>query len=103
MPRLQIQNPGVYRSVCVDLNVYNVLVNSIEKSGVLNELEGGALLGLDFDGEGRNDVDDSGSNSGTSALQSFKVLRSLVQSWLLDASNNSSEHANHLLMNLSIA
>ena len=101
-PRVQIQNPGVYRSVCVDLDVYNVLVNSIEKSGVLNELEGGALLGLDFDGgEGRaDDGGDCGADETSRALHAFKVLRALVQTWLADASDRDNEHANELLMNL---
>ncbi|KAK1260374.1 DNA polymerase epsilon catalytic subunit A [Acorus gramineus] len=41
--------PGAYRRVTVELKVHHLAVNALLKSNLVDEMDGGALLGFDHD------------------------------------------------------
>mmetsp|Transcript_42312 Transcript_42312/g.135440 ORF Transcript_42312/g.135440 Transcript_42312/m.135440 type:complete len:1109 (-) Transcript_42312:20-3346(-) len=91
--------PGSYRGVCIELKINHLAVNAIDKSGQINELEGGVLLGLDSEAGNQLLAPDSHDEQ-LGCAPAFKVLKSLVQSWLQDAVSNDSVFADHLLSHL---
>ena len=88
---MEVIAPGAYRSVCVELQVHHLAVCAIVKSGILNDLEQGALLGFDT---GSTVTSRTG---GHEAAIAFKTLRTLVDNWLRDATDHHNEYADELL------
>ncbi|GAX75625.1 hypothetical protein CEUSTIGMA_g3069.t1 [Chlamydomonas eustigma] len=78
----EVLAPGAYRSITVELRLHHLAVNAIDKAQQLCEMEGAS--GLEASGSG----------------PAFKVLKSLVESWLLDAGKRNNPIANDLLMHL---
>lgn len=60
--------PGVYRSVCLEIQVSHLAVNAVLEAATLSELEGSVLL------------DDQ-----TGRGPAFRILKSLAQTWIEDA------------------
>lgn len=77
--RLELTWPGAYRSVCFEVKVSHLAVCAILEAATLGELEGSALLE-------ENRV--------------FKVLRSLAQNWVDDATRRHNICADTLLRNM---
>ncbi|KAI5278728.1 DNA polymerase epsilon catalytic subunit, partial [Ascosphaera aggregata] len=79
-----INNPGAYSSVCIDVEVRNLAINTILTSSLVNELEGSDSSLLNAAG---------GENDGTGILHSDRafssaailILRDLVKSWWTQA------------------
>lgn len=76
----QVVYPGAYRSVCVRLEVQHLAVAAVANSALLGELEGAAS-----------------AESAAGVGPAFKVLRSLVQTWLQDARDRGSRCLSSLL------
>jgi DNA polymerase epsilon subunit 1 len=83
-----INNPGTYSSVCIDLNVRNLAINTILSSSLINEMEGSDSVssnpaGPSFDA----------ANDGTNVIYSdnafasagITVLREMVKAWWVEA------------------
>jgi len=84
-----INTPGTYSTVCIDVELKNLLINTILTSSLINDAEGSE--GMSFDPSGA-DIADSNSSSlvtlhgeNTFANASIKVLRSLVKAWHTEA------------------
>lgn len=92
--RMEVTAPGAYRSVCVELQVHHLAVCAISKSGILNDLEQGALLGFDTGSKGLT------RTGGHEAAGAFKTLRKLVENWLRDATDRHNHYADELLSQL---
>ena len=83
-----INSPGAYSSVCVELEVRNLAINTILTSSLINELEGSESIA--FNPAGQND---DGPSDGTGVLSSDKafsnagvmVLRDMVKAWWAEA------------------
>ncbi|EDN08919.1 predicted protein [Histoplasma mississippiense (nom. inval.)] len=81
-------NPGAYSSVCIELEIRNLAINTILTSSLINELEGSESTLL-------NPVapNETGASDGTGVLYSdtafasagILVLRDLVKSWWAEA------------------
>ncbi|KAL5628387.1 hypothetical protein BROUX41_003135 [Berkeleyomyces rouxiae] len=96
----QVNNPGTYMTVCIEMEVRNLAINTILTSSLINALEGS-------DGEMFN-ADPSGDKDGASILYShnsfsgagIRVLRGMVKSWWSEACKGSPMAdlmVNHLL------
>jgi len=89
--KMEVIAPGAYRCVCVELQVHHLAVCAIVKSGILNDLEQGALLGFDTGSKVTS------RTGGHEAAVAFKTLRKLVDNWLRDATDHHNEYADALL------
>lgn len=83
-----VNNPGTYSSVCIELDIRNLAINTILTSSIINELEGSDSV--TFNPAAPTD-DDAGS--GSSVLYSenafssagIVVLREMVKAWWIEA------------------
>ena len=96
--RAEVNNPGAYRCVCVELRAHHLAVCAIANAHLLNDLEQGALLGYEQNtvGSGK-DKGDSGVRGGHEAAAAFRTLRTLVNNWLVDATERRNPYADALL------
>ena len=83
-----VNNPGAYSSVCIDLDVKNLAINTILTSSLINELEGSDALAFDSPAEGG---DGTGVLYSASAFASagITVLREMVKAWWGEACKSS--------------
>ncbi|KAK7935871.1 dna polymerase epsilon protein [Apiospora marii] len=85
-----VNNPGTYASVCIDLDVRNLAINTILTSSLINELEGANSISF-------NPATDASGAEGTDTLYSENafanagvlVLREMVKSWWSEACKGS--------------
>jgi DNA polymerase epsilon subunit 1 len=90
--------PGAYRSICVEVDIFNLAVNTVLEASTLADIEGNseAFLGeveLDFNNEGG-----TGGNSNISTGVAFKILRNLVSTWFREVKQHDNQFADLLLM-----
>ncbi|KAI5310685.1 DNA polymerase epsilon catalytic subunit, partial [Ascosphaera atra] len=80
-----INNPGSYSTVCIEVEIRNLSINTILTSALINELEGSesALLNPSMNG----DPDGTGMLYSDNAFSSagILVLRDMVKSWWTEA------------------
>ena len=95
----EVTNPGAYRSVCVEFKAHHLAVCAVANAHLLNDLERGALLGYDGGGprSGSNQGEAAGVHGGHDAAVAFRTLRSLVNNWLVDATERRNPYADALL------
>lgn len=90
MPSLN--NPGTYPSVCIELDVRNLAINTILTSSLINELEGSDSIS--FNPAAPSDAASDGTNilySDTAfASAGITVLREMVKAWWAEACKGSS-------------
>ena len=87
-----INNSGTYSSVCIELDVRNLAINTVLTSSLINELEGSDSVALNPAAPSEEDV-----NNGTGVLYSDKafasagitVLREMVKAWWTEACKGS--------------
>ncbi|KAK1275110.1 DNA polymerase epsilon catalytic subunit A [Acorus gramineus] len=78
--------PGAYRRVTVELKVHHLAVNALLKSSLVDEMEGGALLGFDHDMYTGSAVkEQTGFDETNSCAPAFRVLKQLIQRCISDA------------------
>ncbi|KXS12658.1 putative POL2-DNA polymerase epsilon, calytic subunit A [Gonapodya prolifera JEL478] len=88
----EINNPGSYRNICVELEVNQLAVNTLLRSSFINDIEGtSSTIGLDANLHAMNghlaratsqldtDIDDQAVS-----WQHFNIIKSLVTSWTAD-------------------
>ncbi|KAK0609919.1 hypothetical protein B0T17DRAFT_545527 [Bombardia bombarda] len=85
-----VNNPGTFASVCIDIEVRNLAINTILTSSLINELEGADSISF-------NPAADAGGADGNEMLFSenafanagVQVLREMVKSWWAEACRGS--------------
>ena len=87
-----VNTPGTYSTVCIDVEVKNLLINTILTSSLINDLEGSDSVSFS-----PADTADISTNSGTSnaplilhadntfTTAGIKLLRDMVKSWQTEA------------------
>ncbi|KAH0180612.1 DUF1744-domain-containing protein, partial [Aureobasidium melanogenum] len=83
-----VNNPGTYSSVCIDLSVKNLAINTILCSAVLNDAEGSDSTGLAVpppNEEGIEDISHAVSGENTFAQAGIMALREMVRAWWEEA------------------
>jgi DNA polymerase epsilon subunit 1 len=83
-----INNPGTYSSVCIDINLRNLAINTILSSSLINELEGAdsvsfnpAAPSYDAANDGTNVIYSDNAFAGAG----ITVLREMVKAWWIEA------------------
>jgi DNA polymerase epsilon subunit 1 len=83
-----INNPGTYSSVCIDLDLRNLAINTILSSSLINELEGAdsvsfnpAAPSYDAANDGTNVIYSDNAFASAGIL----VLREMVKAWWVEA------------------
>lgn len=81
-----VNNPGTYSSVCIDLSIKNLAINTILSSAVLNDAEGssGDPLGVSGAGAQEDALDDTAQNlqsENAFASAGIGALREMVRAW----------------------
>lgn len=88
-----VNNPGTYSSVCIELDVRNLAINTILTSSLINELEGSDSIAFNPAAPSEDEA-----NNGSSVLYSdnafasagITVLREMVKAWWTEACKGSS-------------
>lgn len=85
-----VNNPGTYSSVCVEIDVRNLAINTILTSSLINELEGSESV--TFNPASSEQTGDGNVMYADDAFASagITVLREMVKSWWLEATKGSS-------------
>jgi DNA polymerase epsilon subunit 1 len=102
---IEINEPGFYSNVCIEFSLDNLAVNAVLQSNHINDAEGGEA---GFDSITTTSLDDmmgSGIKSNLTSFDEsaqctpvFRVLKSLVHTWLHEVMNYENEHADVQLM-----
>jgi DNA polymerase epsilon subunit 1 len=97
-----INNPGTYASVCIEMSVRNLNINTILASSLINEAEGSDSVSFNPAAP----VEESGENGShviysdnAFASAGIMVLREMVKTWWGEACNNS-EMADLMVLHL---
>ena len=85
-----VNNPGTYASVCVELDVRNLAINTILTSSLINEMEGSESMA--FNPSGPEESDGTGVLYSATAFSAagITVLREMVKAWWAEACKGSS-------------
>ncbi|KAL6508685.1 hypothetical protein OROGR_023396 [Orobanche gracilis] len=94
--------PGAYRKVTVELKIHHLAINAILKSNLVNEMEGGALFGLDqeLNPATYNSDKQYFFDEATSCAPAFRILKQLIQRCLADAVTSGNVFADAVLQQL---
>ncbi|KAH8888486.1 DUF1744-domain-containing protein [Thozetella sp. PMI_491] len=84
-----VNTPGTYASVCIDLEVRNLAINTILTSSLVNELEGADSIAFNPAADASGDGNDALYTENTFANASVQVLREMVKSWWAEACKGS--------------
>lgn len=106
---VEINNQGCYSTVCVELDLQSLAVNTILQSQHVNDMEGGASLGVSFDVIQQASLEDMmAGNQGASALASydetalcsntFRILKSMVVGWVREITQYHNVYADNQVM-----
>ncbi|XP_039270554.2 DNA polymerase epsilon catalytic subunit A-like [Styela clava] len=107
---VEVNTSGAYPSVCIELEISSLAVNTIIQSHRVNDVDGGVSAGVSFDVIQQSSLEDmiSGQNSALNSLASdddtvlcsttFRILKSMVQGWLRDVSVHRNELADFQLV-----
>lgn len=81
-----VNTPGTYSSVCIDLEVKNLAINTILTSSLINELEGADSVSFNPAGDGtEGDGTEVLSSDNAFANAGIQVLREMVKGWWAEA------------------
>jgi DNA polymerase epsilon subunit 1 len=87
-----VNNPGTYPSVCIELDVRNLAINTILTSSLINELEGSDSISFN-PAAPSDDATSDGTNvlyaDNAFATAGITVLREMVKAWWTEASRGS--------------
>ena len=84
-----INNPGTYSSVCIDLEVRNLAINTILTSSLINELEGAESIAFNPASDSAGNGEEVLRSDSAFANAGVQVLREMVKSWWAEACKGS--------------
>ncbi|KAJ4291341.1 DNA polymerase epsilon catalytic subunit [Collariella sp. IMI 366227] len=84
-----VNNPGTFASVCIDLEVRNLVINTILTSSLINELEGADSISFNPASDGAGDGEEMLYAENAFANAGVQVLREMVKSWWAEACKGS--------------
>ncbi|XP_019956457.2 DNA polymerase epsilon catalytic subunit A [Paralichthys olivaceus] len=106
---VEINAQGCYSTVCVEMDLQSLAVNTILQSQHVNDMEGGASLGVSFDVIQQASLEDMMSgNQGASTHASydetalcsntFRILKSMVVGWVREITQYHNVYADNQVM-----
>jgi len=87
-----VNNPGTYSSVCIELDVRNLAINTILTSSLINELEGSDSVAFNPAAPSEDDADNATGvlhSDNAFASAGVTVLREMVKAWWTEACKGS--------------
>jgi len=114
-----INATGCYRSYCVEINIYNLAVNTVLQANFVHDIEcadgslsldqpsvaavaaGGATQTLDMDGTLQKSANLAGGGimgSAGACLSAFRILRAMLTHWKNDLGTSEAEFADALMV-----
>ena len=102
----ETSKPGVYRKVCMEIDIGQLAVNAVVQQQLIEESEGGIGLGLAATSSSSTaTVDGVDTQLALRSLQegsgacrdAFRILKNCVSNWLSDTLHNQNEDADMLL------
>ena len=87
-----VNNPGTYSSVCIELDIRNLAINTILTSSLINELEGSGSVAFNPAAPIDEDLNSGASvlySDNAFATASVAVLREMVKAWWTEACKGS--------------
>ncbi|KAI8635918.1 hypothetical protein BD408DRAFT_448821 [Parasitella parasitica] len=102
----ELSFPGAYETVCVEIDIVRLCLNTIIEANVINELEGatGGLGGFDTSSYTLDDFANGNVNNAAAfgenmiSGKTFGMLRSLVQQWFHQAiTDKNSRYGEHMI------
>ncbi|XP_033110052.1 DNA polymerase epsilon catalytic subunit A-like isoform X2 [Anneissia japonica] len=106
---MEINNPGSYATVCVELDIASLAVNTLLQSHQISELEG-AAGSIAFDSIPQSSLEDmvtgqAGAAAGLASYDetalcagTFRVMKSMVHGWLKDVAEYGNAFADYQIM-----
>ncbi|KAI9750889.1 MAG: DNA polymerase epsilon catalytic subunit [Chaenotheca gracillima] len=87
-----INTPGTYSTVCIEIDIRNLAINTILTSSLINELEGSDSVSFNPVSNDHGDLEGSNTLSAdnTFASAGIAVLREMVKAWWTEACAGSS-------------
>jgi len=107
---IEVNNPGCYPTVCVELTIDCFAVNTVLQSAHINDFEGGSVAGVSFDSLPQASLEElvQGGPSAASSLttydeaalcsSAFRIVKGMVHSWLHEVSTYANPYADAQLM-----
>ncbi|KAH7362119.1 DNA polymerase epsilon catalytic subunit A [Plectosphaerella cucumerina] len=80
-----INNPGTFSSVCIDLEVRNLAINTILTSSLINELEGSDSVSFNPAADAGTNGEEVISSDNAFSNAGVQVLREMVKHWWQEA------------------
>ncbi|KAF9330439.1 DNA polymerase epsilon catalytic subunit [Podila minutissima] len=94
--------PGHYETVCLEMDILHLAVNTLLQSSLINDLEGGSEAALDAS----HTLDDYNSGkvsnvisfgTGTASAQAFAIIKALVKGWAIELAESQSFFAESMM------
>lgn len=106
---VEINSSGCYSTVCVELDIQNLAVNTILQSHHVNDMEGAGSMGISFDVIQQASLEDMVTgNQAASALanydetalcsSTFRILKSMVVGWVKEITQYHNIYADNQVM-----
>ncbi|XP_064424312.1 DNA polymerase epsilon catalytic subunit A [Latimeria chalumnae] len=105
---VEINNPGCYSTVCVELDIQSLAVNTILQSHHINDMEGASSVGISFDVIQQASLEDMVTGNQTNTLASydetalcsntFRILKSMVVGWVKEITQYHNVYADNQVM-----
>ncbi|XP_052412304.1 DNA polymerase epsilon catalytic subunit A [Carassius gibelio] len=106
---MEINSHGCYSTVCVELDIQSLAVNTILQSQHVNDMEGGASIGVSFDVIQHASLEEMMSgNQGANTVASydetalcsntFRILKSMVVGWVREITQYHNVYADNQVM-----
>ncbi|XP_048467692.1 DNA polymerase epsilon catalytic subunit A [Rhincodon typus] len=106
---VEINNPGCYSTVTVELDIQSLAVNTILQSHHINDMEGASSIGVSFDVIQQASLEDMmAGNQAANALASydeaalcsntFRILKSMVVGWVKEITHYQNVYADNQVM-----
>ena len=84
-----VNTPGTYASVCIDIDVRNLAINTILTSSLINELEGAESISFNPAADAGGDGNEMLYSENAFANAGVQVLREMVKAWWTEACKGS--------------
>ncbi|XP_073410903.1 DNA polymerase epsilon catalytic subunit A [Dendrobates tinctorius] len=105
---VEINNAGCYNTVCVELDIQSLAVNSILQSHHINDLEGAGSIGISFDVLQQASLEDMVTGNQANAVASYdetalcsntyRILKSMVVGWVKEITQYHNVYADNQVM-----
>ena len=103
LPNAEVLLPGMYRSMCVELQLLGLCVNTVLESKHVHSLDGldiaRDMVAQAGGGGGADAATDEPADENAMTASAFRLIKHLFQEWMRDVINDEEAQADVLLMN----